>query len=155
MPKSGEKLKKVKIYHGTGFNFDAFKNDIAWFAFDKKVADSYRKRSTIRKQAHEAGVKVGSVLLFDAGNFIEELAEAAGLNLEGGRIIEKTLPEGKQLDLTNRPSKIDSVPLWKILKDEGAYDVARSKGYETVKIKDIGIDGKDHDSIAILNPKKL
>ena len=144
-----------KIYHGTGSYFDTFENDIAWFTFDKKVADSYRKRSTIRKQAYEEGVEIENKLLFESGSFIEQLAEDVNLDLNGGLIIEKTLPEGKQLDLTDRPSATDNIPLWKILKDEGAFDAARSKGYESIKIKDIGLDGKDHDSVVILNPKKL
>ena len=189
-----------KIYHGTGSDFNDFDDGVVWFTPDKEVADSYRKRSTVRNQADEAGTDIEDEFLFESDGSIDQLAKDEGFNLEGGKIIEKDLPEGKQLDLTDQPNTINNVEdledtwkflhekglvedswddfdddainelrmqyftnedgstgvaLWKILEEEGVYDVARSSGYDTVRIRDVSTSGKEHDAIGVLNPKKL
>ena len=138
---AAEPTPAPKIYHGTGSDFNDFDDGVAWFTPNKDVADSYRKRSTVRNQADEAGTDIENEFLFESDDSIEQLAKDEGFNLDGGRVIEKDLPDGKQLDLTNQPNTIDSVEdledTWRFLYEKGlvreSWDDLDEEALETLR----------------------
>jgi len=125
--KPQETATKKPLYHGTVYAFESpDTTEVFWLTDNRKMADTYRKRSVVTKEATDKNIDIEDPNLFESDMAMEELAKQEGIDTTQGRIVEYHLSKGKELDLTSLPTNVANIEqlgeVWNILYEQGLVD---------------------------------
>ena len=135
-----------KIFHGTAEAFKNFKGEVVWFAYEKAVAEAFANSSAGLRAIKKGTIKLlygDSKNILNTG-FIKNILIKNNLRATKGRVITRSLSEGKVLNLTNDiPYKVSDISelkkVWKNLQSLGliskAWEDINDKEKENLKIK--------------------